>query len=222
MIRLVAFDMDGTLVDVDSSWGEVHRFFGDSNPEGLKAFMEDRIDDAEFVRSDIRIWWRHQPTISLAEVDRILSSVPLMPGAAPLLARLRARGATTAIISGGVDLLASRIARTLGIDHVLANGFATDAHGRLTGEGVIRVPIWGKEEVLEALQAQLGIGPAETASVGNSEIDEGLFRRSRIGVAFLPADDTIRRAATAVVEEKDLTRVLPHLLDPGAGERSPR
>jgi len=226
MLKLVALDMDGTLVDVPSSWGAVHAYFGDSNTEGLKAFMENRIDDAEFVRSDVRIWWRHRPQLSRKDLEEILGLVPLMPGARRLLDGLHARGIRTAIVSGGVDVLAERIARELGIGRVLANGFETDGAGRLTGEGIIRVPIWGKEEVLARLQAELGVAPAETGSVGNSEIDVGLFRRSRVGVAFLPADETVRRGATAVVVERDLERVLPHLLEamdePAVGPAGPR
>ena len=212
MLRLVAFDMDGTLVDAASSWRSVHEHFDTHNEEGLKAFLENRIDDAEFVRSDIRIWWRFAPGITVFDIDRILAGVPLMPGARALFDGLRGRGVRTAIVSGGIDLLAKRVGRELGIDYVLANGFRTDAGGRLTGEGIIRVPIWGKERVLEGIQAQLGVDPSETAAVGNSEIDVGLFRRSRVGVAFAPDDDAVRRAATAIVEERDLGRVLPHLL----------
>jgi len=217
VIRLVAFDMDGTLVNVVSSWAEVHRYFGGTNDEAVRLFMEDKITDEEFLKSDIRIWWRHRPNLTLAELDHILARVPLMPGADALFRELRARGIETAIISGGIDVLARRVARDLGITHVFANGFRVDGQGRLTGEGIIRVPIKRKEEVLQRLQDTLGIPPEESASVGNSEIDVGLFRRSRVGVAFLPADDLVRRSATAIVTEPDLGRVLPYLVEDGGG-----
>jgi len=212
VIRLAAFDMDGTLVDADSSWGWVHDHFGDSNDEALQLFLADRIDDEEFIRRDIRKWWAHRPRLGIDEVGRILDGVPLMPGARALFDGLAGRGIRTAIVSGGIDLLARRIARELGIGVVLANGFQVDADGRLTGEPIVRVPVKGKEAALAALQARIGIGPEETLSVGNSAIDVGLFRRSRIGVAFQPADDAVRAGATAIVTERDLARVLP-LLD---------
>ncbi len=208
MLRLVALDMDGTLVDVASSWRVVHEYFGDHNDEGLRAFLADEIDDFEFIRSDVRIWKRHAPDLSVADLERILADVPLMPGARTLIAGLRERGARTVIVSGGLDLLADRIARELGIDRSLANGVHTNPAGRLTGEGIVRVPIHDKEGVLARLQVELGIRPEETASVGNSEIDVGLFRRSRVGVAFLPEDEQVRHAASAVVTEPDLARVL--------------
>ncbi len=213
MLRLVALDMDGTLVDVESSWAAIHHHFQDHNADGLRDFLAGRIDDHEFIRTDIRIWWRHAPDLSVEDLEGILASVPLMPGAHTLVDGLHARGARTAILSGGIDLLAHRIARELGIDLVLANGFRVTSEGRLTGEGIVRVPINGKEKVLEGLQHQLGIAPSETASIGNSEIDVGMFRRSRVGVAFLPADDLVRAAAAHVVTEGDLGRALDALRD---------
>lgn len=213
MLRLAAFDMDGTLVDVASSWAAVHDHFHEHNAHGLQQFLANRIDDEEFIRSDIRIWRKHAPAIAVGDLEAVLARVPLMPGARTLVAGLHERGVRTAIISGGIDLLARRIGRDLGIDIVLANGFRVEADGRLTGEGIVRVPIHGKERVLAHLQQQLGIGPAETASVGNSEIDVGLFRRSRIGVAFRPEDDAVRAAATRVVEDGDLVPVLDVLRD---------
>jgi len=205
--------MDGTLVDVASSWAAVHAHFGERNADGLRRFLANEIDDEEFIRSDLVIWRRHAPELTVGDLEAILDRVPLMPGAAPLFAALRRRGVRTAIVSGGIDLLARRIARELGIDVALANGFRVTSSGRLTGEGIVRVPIHGKEHVLEGLQRQLGIAPQETASVGNSEIDVGLFRRSRLGVAFLPEDDAVRRAADRVVAERDLARVLDALAE---------
>lgn len=212
MLRFVAFDMDGTLVDVDSSWGYVHRYFGDENSEALKAFNEDRIDDEEFIRRDIRIWWKHRPGLTAQELEAILDGVPLMPGAKELCAGLQARGIWTAIVSGGIDLLARRVGRELGIQYVLANGCRVDSTGRLTGEGVVRVPIKRKEEVLAGIQRQLAVEPADCAAVGNSEIDVGMFRRSRIGVAFRPADAHVRESATFVVEGPSMSPILEHLL----------
>lgn len=215
MLRFVALDMDGTLVDVASSWGAVHEHFGDRNDEGLRKFLANEIDDEEFIRSDVRLWWKHRPQLAIDEIETILRDVPLMPGAAALVRGLKKKGVTTAIVSGGLDVLAHRVARELGIDVALANGLRVDADGRLTGEGIVRVPIHRKEEVMERLQLQFGFTPEESAAVGNSDIDVGLFRRSRVGVAFLPVDAAVRAAATSVVEEKDLCEVYAVLLRSG-------
>jgi len=213
VLKLVALDMDGTLVDVPSSWRVVHDHFDDHNDDGLRMFLANQIDDHEFIRMDVRVWWKHRPDLSIDDLERILADVPLMPGAGTLIDGLHKRGARTAIVSGGLDVLAKRIAGELGVEIVLANGVRVDSEGLLTGDGIVRVPIHGKEKVLAALQDQLGVDPEETASVGNSEIDVGLFRRSRVGVAFLPEDEVVKKAATRVVTERNLARVLDAIGD---------
>ena len=208
MLKLVAFDMDGTLVDVSSSWAFVHEHLGLSNADGLRRFMEGSIDDLEFIRSDVHLWKTVRPGISVEDLEEILAQVPLMPGAHDLMRGLRERGILTAIVSGGIDLLARRIGKELRMDYVLANGIRTDAAGRLIEEGILRVPIKKKDEVLARIQEQLGIRPEETASVGNSEIDVALFRRSRVGIAFKTEDRAVRASATNVLADHDLTHVL--------------
>ncbi len=212
MLKLVAFDMDGTLVDVSSSWGAVHQHFGLSNAKALDQFIHDEIDDEEFIRADVRLWKTQRPEITIDEVEAILDRVPLMPGASELVGGLRARGLRTAIVSGGIDLLARRIGRELGMDYVLANGIRSTAEGRVTEEGIVRVPIKRKGEALRSVQRHLGITREETAAVGNSDIDIEMFRESRLGIAFRPEDEATRRAATAVIDGHSLAPALDILL----------
>jgi len=62
VIRFVAFDMDGTLVDVVSSWAAVHEHFGESNDESVRLFMTDQIDDVEFPDATSRSGGATTPT----------------------------------------------------------------------------------------------------------------------------------------------------------------
>ena len=55
-IKLVVFDMDGTLLRERSCWEYIHRHFGVDNTEMLKLYMEHKISDQEFAESDIKLW----------------------------------------------------------------------------------------------------------------------------------------------------------------------
>ncbi|HSA35952.1 MAG TPA: haloacid dehalogenase, partial [Methanomassiliicoccales archaeon] len=89
---LVAFDMDGVLVDYLSSWTWVHDRFGVSNEESVISFMDGEIDDMEFMRRDIALWLKHRPGLNLKDVERELLRLPINPGIGATVQALRERG----------------------------------------------------------------------------------------------------------------------------------
>lgn len=211
MARLVVFDMDGVLADVESSWVHVHRHFGVNNDHSLYAYLRGEIDDLEFIRRDILLWKDEDPSVNEGTIRGILAGVELMPGAKETVSRLRDAGLKTAIVSAGIDLLAERIAEELGMDAQLANGLVTDGAGRLTGEGILRVRLMDKGDAVTAMAQRFGADRSEVVSIGNSRYDISMFKRSGRGIAFRPMDDDIRNSADAVVNLKDLRHVLTHL-----------
>ncbi|MCX6650108.1 MAG: HAD family phosphatase [Methanomassiliicoccales archaeon] len=209
---LVAFDMDGVLVDYLSSWTWVHDRFGVSNEESVISFMDGEIDDLEFMRRDIALWLRHRPGLRLPDVETELLRLPINPGIGRTVGALQARGVRTVIISGGLDLIAGKIAREYGFDAQWSNGLAADQEGRLTGEGVLRVELCNKKKALQEAQGLFGVLPERTASIGNSSIDVSMFEGSSLGIAFNPIDEEVVRNADHVVRNADLSAVLPYLL----------
>lgn len=211
MTELVVFDMDGVLVDAVSSWVYVHRHFQVNNDHSLHAYLDGEIDDLEFIRRDISLWTKKEPAITALSIEEILSKVPLMPGARETISTLRSRGVRTAIVSAGIDLLSKRIARELSMDLEFANGLVTDGHGRLSGEGILRVKLMEKGDAVAEAAEALGADLAETVAVGDSRYDVSMFERAGKGIAFQPVDDIVRERADAVVEKKDLTGILEHI-----------
>jgi len=208
--EVVFFDMDGTLTDRISSWEWVHRRWGVDNTSSWEAFQRGDIDDLEFMRRDIALW-RKAGLQNVEEVRRALDDIPLVPGARELVDALHACGTHTIIVTGGLDILAERVCRELGIRAHVGNGLATDGHGHLLEDGVLRVPVRDKGQPVKRLLAELGISQAKAAAIGNSAGDVPMFRACGFGVAFDPVDDEVRRAADVVIEEKDLRRAIPHL-----------
>jgi len=206
--KLVVFDMDGVLVDAESSWVHVHRHFGVNNDHSLYAYLRGEIDDLEFIRRDITLWTRKNPDITSEMIRDVLSDVSMMPGAEDVVRALRERGYKTAIASAGIDLLAERIAAELHMDHYLANGLVADDRGRLSGEGVLRVRLMDKGDAVKTLIKMAGASKKGTTSIGNSRYDISMFKASGFGIAFAPSDDEIARAADAVVRDKDLKGIL--------------
>lgn len=53
-VEIVVFDMDGVLVDNDSSWGCVHSAFKVGRNDNLSRYLAGEIDFGELMRRDIR------------------------------------------------------------------------------------------------------------------------------------------------------------------------
>lgn len=216
-LRLVAFDMDGVLIDHISSWAAVHESLGTENSQAVEAFKEGRIDDREFILEDVRLWRRARPAFGRKDLRRILADLPRMRGFAEAVADVRASGALCAIISGGLREMADILATEAEFSHIRANGVVFGRDGRLVDQAIVDVPLREKGSVLRSIQEGTAITPAQTAAVGDSLFDLGLFQQSAVSVAFNPLDEHVAAGATHVVRGKDLRRAVARILD-GASE----
>jgi len=209
--RLVVFDMDGVLVDTISTWVWVHQHFGVNNDLALKLFLEKKIDDMEFMRRDIALWLSKKPSLFLADIKKITDTVPLMPGTIETVKTLLRNGIESAVITGGLDLVAKRIADAAKIKYVISNSLETDDCGRLTGEGICNVELLNKAKPVRKLIKKIGVKRKEVVAVGNSHIDVSMFRVANFGIAFNPADEIVQREAKFVVKEKNLLAILKYI-----------
>ncbi len=205
------FDMDGVLIEEVSSWVIIHNHFGVNNERSVKDYIDGRIDDFEFMRRDIALWRKKRHPLHIDDMKEILNNATFMPGAEETFHRLREKGIKTAIVSGGLLCVAKPLAEKLGIDIVLANGLEADENGYLTGEGILNVPLNDKGAVVRDLLKESGIKKEEVFAVGNSYIDVSMFKEVGLGIAFNPDDNVVRREADAIIEEKDLRRILERI-----------
>ena len=116
-VELVCFDMDGVLIDVGSSWVMVHRHFGVENQAGLQAYLNGEFDDEEFIRRDVALWLAKQPKMRREDFEHIFAKPPFMDGVRETIETLHAEGVETAIVSGGVNVIAEQIAN-LSLIHI--------------------------------------------------------------------------------------------------------
>ena len=212
---LVAFDMDGVLVDHPSSWTWVHKHLKVDNEASLVAYIEGRIDDREFMRRDINKWLSVRRDLCLRDIDEILRPVPVTPGIRETVSALHSHGMRCVIVSGGLDMAAKRIAEANGFDDHIANSLACDENGHLTGEGVLRVELTNKRQALERFQERYGVPAERTVAIGNSFVDVSMFSTSGLSIAFNPIDETVERSADVVLRSRDLRDVLRPILGQG-------
>jgi len=133
--------------------------------------------------------------------------VKIMPGAVSLIRTMKARGATTILVSGGFTRFAEPVAQTIGFDRAIANRLEI-AGGSLTG--TVTKPIVGsdtKERTLLDATAELGLAPEATLAVGDGANDLAMIRRAGLGVAY-QAKPIVAAAAAARIDHNDLTALL--------------
>jgi phosphoserine phosphatase len=210
-LELVVFDMDGVLVNIYSSWKYVHDYFNTSNEKSVNAYLKGEIDDLEFIKRDANLWKENGKPIKKEKLAKILADVPLMGGAKECIDFLKNKEIKTAIVSAGLDILAERVGKELGIDNIYSNGIKVDNEGYLTNEGILNVKLVHKDEAITRLAKSLKIPLDRIAAVGNSCFDITMFEACGLGIAFNHDDECTKKYADYFVVEKDLTKIIPFL-----------
>ncbi len=144
------------------------------------------------------------PTNTLA---RVAARITLNPGARTLVRTLRAGGAHTALVTGGVTSFAEAVARDCGFDGMRGNELLIDGD-RLSGAD--GEPILGPESKLAALTElaeRHGLAMAATAAMGDGANDVDMVRAAGLGVAYR-GKPVLRRAARFRIDHGDLTALL--------------
>lgn len=208
-LKLVIFDVDGTLVKVNSSWQHLHEVLGtwDQGKRYAEQFFRGAITYEEWARLDASLW-RGLP---LERVKEIIDALPYFDGAKDVIVSLRRSGFKVVLLSAGLSLVTERIERDVGVDYSLANELVVK-DGFLTGGVKVKVPFNGKVDVLRLLLQKFGVSMAECAAVGDDETLIPLFKKVGLGIAFNPHSERVEKSARFAVKGDDLRVILPFLL----------
>jgi phosphoserine phosphatase len=131
-----------------------------------------------------------------------------MEGTERLFKTLRARGAKTAILSGGFTFFGDFLKEKLGVDYVHANELDVDADGYVTGEVRGRIVDGArKAELLVEIAGLKGIPLNDVVAVGDGANDLPMLRLAGMGVAF-HAKPVVRASAQYSVTHVGLDGLL--------------
>ena len=206
-VRLAAFDLDGTVLEHNSSWVAIHRHFGTEHKAAtsLRLYTEGRIDYHEFMRRDIASWPKG---VKREEIASVLSDYKVRREAPYVFRELRSRGITTALVTSGIDILAREVAADLEIDHWVANGLRFDRSGKLLPKGVGRVDPTRKDIAYRSLLSRIGVPSKKTIAVGDTIYDLAFLRSA--GMGFMLAHTT-RVPDPKIIHIDKLTEIFDHI-----------
>ncbi|MGJ7541369.1 phosphoserine phosphatase SerB [Variovorax sp. LT1R16] len=208
--KLIAFDMDSTLIDIECI-DEIADAVGKKAEVAAitEATMRGEIKDfKESLHRRVALL-RGVPVTALQQVyDERLR---LNPGAAELVGACKAAGLRVLLVSGGFTFFANRVKQRLGIDFARSNLLA-EADGHLTGELVTQS--WGdicdgaeKRRTLLEVASLMGITPQQCIAVGDGANDLPMMGEAGLSVAF-HAKPKVREQAMVAINEGGLDRLL--------------
>lgn len=205
--KLVAFDLDGTLLQGEPSWSLLHRYFGtlDKAEKAHEMYIKGEISYEQFMYMDLSSWPKplHRSTL-----ESILLKAKLRPEAKYVVDKLKRAGMKIAIVTAALDLLANRIGKLLNVDFVYSNKIGFDERGYYNGKVYPLVEPLKKDLVLKSLASNLSIDLKNTIAVGDNVQDESFLRIA--GLSFVIGDRKLARKIKAVYI-KDLREILDYL-----------
>jgi phosphoserine phosphatase len=201
--RLVAFDMDSTLINIECV-------------DEIAAMVGRRAEVAEITEaamrgeiSDFKDSLRRRVALLAGTPEPVLQKVyderlQLNPGVETFVRACQAAGLKTLLISGGFTFFSERIRHRLGLDFARANTLGI-AQGRLTGTLFDRP--WGdivdgaeKKRVLLEVAELMGIEPAQTIAVGDGANDLPMMEAAGLSIAYHPKPAVAARAMISIME----------------------
>lgn len=204
-LRLVAMDMDSTLVTIESI-DEMGDMLGIKVQVAAitSQAMRGEIDYPESLRRRIALL----AGLEEQQLEHICEErMHLSRGAEALVLRCRNLGIRTLLVSGGFNFFTAWLQQRLGIDDTLSN--VLEIHdGRLTGRvlgGIVDGP--AKAQKLREEIALLGIDPAHTVAIGDGANDIPMLSIAGVSVAYR-AKPVVREHATHALDHAQLDGVL--------------
>ena len=163
-MNLALFDLDGTLLAIDSdhAFGEFMVRLGWADGEAFRRandafyamYQAEQLDVAAYVRFATSAWRERSPQ-ELAEASRRFADEVIRPAlhdsARALLRRHAEAGDRIAIVTATNEFVTRPIARLFGVDALIATELQRDAAGRVNGE-VRGVPSFREGKVTRVQQ----------------------------------------------------------------------
>jgi len=202
-IKLVCFDMDGTLIN-QNSWQQLNLALGVTSAEDTEmyeAYGDGKLTYQAWTNKLFNLYIERK-LATKENVHQALTKYTFKVGAEDLVSYLQEKGYQIAIITGSFDVLAQQVAEHLHVQTYKANTrLLYDADNyikEMISEGD---ELHAKLRHLENMCQALGIAIEECVCIGDGANDIELFNKTNKGITFFDAPEHIQAAAWQVVTD---------------------
>ncbi len=209
-IKAVFFDMDGTLIRYEnskfhSSWEAIAEAL-DVSKEWRKA-LEYYLPKKHLYKE----WYEKQTkTLKGVSVKRIsdkIFPIPYAPGIREISPYLTSKY-KTGIITSGANIVAQKVREELSFDFCLCNELEI-IDGKLTGNTVSFLNLWGKGKVFLDICEKLKIYPKNVCFIGDHLNDVPVFKLAGLSIAFNPKENEVAENTDYIINDfRELKRIL--------------
>lgn len=169
-MNLTLFDLDGTLIPVDSDhsfgtfmvdvgWADGEAW-GRRNDEFFAQYNAGTLDLPAYIEFATSAWRNRPLDEALAMRERFMAEVmhpALRPEARALVEQHRAAGDLIALVTATNEFVTAPIAKAFGIDHLIAVQLERDESGRYTG-AIRGVPSFREGKIARVQEWLQGLG----------------------------------------------------------------
>lgn len=211
--RLIVFDMDSTLIQTEVI-DEMAKIYGigEEVQKITHMAMNGEIDFTNSLLERVSLL----KGLHRKQLQEILDSLPLTPGAQEFIQTVKNLGYKVALISGGFSFFANALKEKLGLHYAFANEleFKGDV---LTGRVVGTIINAEQKAILVDLIAQQeNICLEQVVAIGDGANDLPMLTKAGLGIAY-HAKEIVKKKAQQHMSFGPMTSILYFLGIPGAG-----
>ena len=204
-IKVIAFDLDGTITKVNSIWKFIHDQLGVTEIANKykEMFFRGEITYDRWALLDSSLWRGYK----YSEIKKIANEkIELMEDVDKVIKTLKDWEYMPIVISSGLDIINDKL-KALGFNIIFSNKLKI-VNDEIIGGLDEAVAFDNKDDILESFIRKLNLNMSNCAAVGDGFNDVKLFKKVSLGIAVNPTSEDLEKIADIVIKGNSLGPLL--------------